>query len=455
MVLFKQGLKEVNGLAYVFDHIEVCSALGRTRLLNQPFLTSADAITAEHDKMEHFMCLQTQHPTVLQQLIIHLHDLNDIKQTIQNIQGQHVVDDIELFEIKKLAFTSQKIRTLLQGIAYEDILLHDLSHVWQLLDPEKTQIPHFYIYAAYDERLAPLRKEMQNCTDPNQQEQLSWEISRIEDSIRQRLSTALQPFATALADNLAALATLDLLQAKCKLMATWNWCKPSIATTHTRYSQLVQPEVQALVTEEGGRYQAIDIELKQNPCLITGANMSGKTVLLKSLYLAQYLFQTGFYVPAQSAEITVVEQIFCIIDDRQNERQGLSSFAVELMNIHNIISTIKQGVKCLVLVDELARTTNPEEGRRFVNAFVKMMQQYAVMALVTTHYGNIPANCRRLRVKGLSLNVIPQNITPKALPNYMDYALEETDSTDVPNEAIHIAEIFHIDAEFLELVKEN
>lgn len=183
--------------------------------------------------------------------------------------------------------------------------------------------------------------------------------------------------------------------------------------------------------------------------------MSGKTVLLKSLSLSQHLFQFGFYVPAEKAQIAISDRIFCLIDDQQNERHGLSSFATELLNMNTIIETVKQGSRTLVLVDELARTTNPEEGKQLVNAFVEMMQRYHTMAVVTTHYGNIPAQCRRLRVKGLSLPTLPAHITPKDLNRYMDYALEETTATDVPTEALRIAEFFHIDQEFLELAKSH
>ena len=50
------------------------------------------------------------------------------------------------------------------------------------------------------------------------------------------------------------------------------------------------------------------IDFNQQPCLLTGVNMGGKTVLLKTIGLSQYLFQFGFYVPASSAIISSVEK---------------------------------------------------------------------------------------------------------------------------------------------------
>ncbi len=146
-----------------------------------------------------------------------------------------------------------------------------------------------------------------------------------------------------------------------------------------------------------------------------------------------------------------VEEVFCVIDDRQTEQKGLSSFAVEILNINKIIERTKQGRHLLVLVDELARTTNPDEGRSIVNAFVMMMDKYEVMSLVSTHYSGVAAHCRRLRVKGLMMNKITDDITPKNLNRFMDYSLVETTSDEVPTEALTIARIFHADEEFLKL----
>lgn len=455
MIQFKNRVKEVNGLSFVYEHLQLCSALGKSYLLNQGFLTDPSQIQGKLDKMERFGQFQQSHPAAIKELIVLLHDINDIRQTIQNLRSMQVVDDIELFEIKKLAYISIKVSKIFTEAGYNDSPLNDLTFVWDLLDPEKTQIPHFYIYAAYDEKLALVRKQILQTEDADEREKLSWEAARLEDAVRQRLSEMLHPYWSALENNLTLLAELDLLNAKCQLSAELHWTKPSISSNETAYQQLVQPEVQHLLQETSRKFQPIDIKLSDEPCLITGANMSGKTVLLKSLSLAQHLFQFGFYVPAQKAQIAIVDEVFCMIDDQQSERRGLSSFAVELININNILSAIKSGKRTLALVDELARTTNPEEGKKLVTAFVTMMQKYSTMSVITTHYGNLPIQCHRLRVKGLTMSAIPENISPKDLHKYMDYSLEETDATDVPTEALRIAEIFHIDNEFLELAKSN
>ena len=181
--------------------------------------------------------------------------------------------------------------------------------------------------------------------------------------------------------------------------------------------------------------------------------MSGKTVLLKTIALSQYLFQFGFYIPAKQAIIIPVEEVAVSIGDHHSEVNGLSSFADEILKINQIIHKVRKGKKLLVLIDELARTTNPEEGKALVSAFIRIMSEHKVMSLITTHYSGILSPTRKLRVKGLKTDQITENITPKTLNDYMDYSLVETQTDDVPMEALKIAEIFEVDAEFLNLAK--
>ena len=134
---------------------------------------------------------------------------------------------------------------------------------------------------------------------------------------------------------------------------------------------------------------------------------------------------------------------------------GLSSFAVEILNIDKIIKAVKEGQRILALVDELARTTNPEEGKALVSSFVQIMSQHQVDALITTHYSGLDTPCRRLRVKGLKIKDNEQQITPDNINQFMDYSLVENHTDDVPKEAVTIAEIFGIDEEFLQIAKEK
>lgn len=448
-MLFKNTFEPIPALQFVYKNLQLTSTLGRHYLLDLPFCTDADTLRAEFDLMEATAAIvhDDTHRTKLSHLRNQLHQINDIRPTLSVLESSQVLDDIQLFEIKKTAILTDAIAQDLAAIQCTLFPLEEMGEVVACLDPEHTHIPHFYIYSAYDPELAKWRERIQNAQSVQEAEEFRFQAQKVEDKVRAHLTEQLRPWGEAIARNLDTLAHLDLILAKVRLASDWHCCRPEV-TDRTELVQLSNPEVAAALAEKGRRFQPIDIHFGRETILVTGANMAGKSVLLKTLALAQYLFQFGFYVPAQRASLCVVEEIITSIGDRQSELSGLSSFAVEILTIDKIIQEGRAGKRVLALVDELARTTNPEEGKVLVGNFIRLTTQLGITALVTTHYGGIEASCRRLRVKGLQLKE-GQVITAGNISDFMDYALVETDADEVPMEAFTIARLFGVDDELL------
>ncbi len=448
-MLFKNTFEPIPALQFVYKNLQLTSTLGRHYLLDLPFCTDADTLRAEFDLMEATAAIvhDDTHRTKLSHLRNQLHQINDIRPTLSVLESGQVLDDIQLFEIKKTAILTDAIAQDLAAIQCTLFPLEEMGEVVACLDPEHTHIPHFYIYSAYDPELAKWRERIQNAQSVQEAEEFRFQAQKVEDKVRAHLTEQLRPWGKAIARNLDTLAHLDLILAKVRLASDWHCCRPEVAD-HTELVQLSNPEVAAALAEKGRRFQPIDIHFGRETILVTGANMAGKSVLLKTLALTQYLFQFGFYVPAQRASLCVVEEIITSIGDRQSELSGLSSFAVEILTIDKIIQEGRAGKRVLALVDELARTTNPEEGKVLVGNFIRLTTQLGITALVTTHYGGIEASCRRLRVKGLQLKE-GQVITAGNISDFMDYALVETDADEVPMEAFTIARLFGVDDELL------
>lgn len=448
-MLFKNTFEPIPALQFVYKNLQLTSTLGRHYLLDLPFCTDAEALRAEFDLMEATAAIvhDDTHRTKLSHLRNQLHQINDIRPTLSVLESGQVLDDIQLFEIKKTAILTDAIAQDLAAIQCTLFPLEEMGEVVACLDPEHTHIPHFYIYSAYDPELAKWRERIQNAQSVQEAEEFRFQAQKVEDKVRAHLTEQLRPWGEAIARNLDTLAHLDLILAKIRLASDWHCCRPEV-TDRTELVQLSNPEVAAALAEKGRRFQPIDIHFGRETILVTGANMAGKSVLLKTLALTQYLFQFGFYVPAQRASLCVVEEIITSIGDRQSELSGLSSFAVEILTIDKIIQEGRAGKRVLALVDELARTTNPEEGKVLVGNFIRLTTQLGITALVTTHYGGIEASCRRLRVKGLQLKE-GQVITAGNISDFMDYALVETDADEVPMEAFTIARLFGVDDELL------
>lgn len=458
---------DFSGFVALTQELVIQSAAGRKLFLNSIFMTDKELIATELDNIQSAIAVINQNANKkdISTLYLLLSEIKDIEKTLSGLGNNDVLNDIELFEVKTFALTAKKIFEIVQKFVFSNQLLlkaqtdFDLQVfdiVMKALDPENSGVATFYIYDAYSEKLAQLRKEESQATDTQHLADLQIQILEIEHDIRVSLSGQLKPYAGDLTTALNRVAYLDLLFAKAQFAERFELCCPKISDSKTEYIGIFNPEVKAILNERGNFYQKTDIVFGNYPTLITGINMGGKTVMLKTLALCQMLFQYGFYVPATQAYIMIKDKIMFSFTDEQNHLQGLSSFAAEMKKVNEIIAQITENSKVLVLIDELARTTNPKEGASIVSAMLEILQVKQVSSFITTHY-DIETTCRRLRVKGLKddfnkdrlfdTKKITDNI--RSLLNSIDYQLIDDADGGTPNEAIRIAEMLGVNKELI------
>ena len=362
--------------------------------------------------------------------------LKDIRTTIKNLHGNSVLDDIELFEVKHLALLATEVKTLLKQHGMDGVVeIPPMDEVISILDPDGMRIATFYIYDSYSDQLKALRIQMRQ--HPEQQEELLLQANELEDGVRADLSRKLHPFAVAIENAQLALARIDVNLAKALQMKQMGLTFPVLSNDGTtRYEAMFHPQVKEALAQRGREFQPVDIAFGEQPTLITGANMGGKTVVLKTLTLCQLLFQFGFGIPAAAAQIAVKDEIHFCIGDEQSVEKGLSSFAAEMKNIDAVIQASRMEKKILALIDEPARTTNPTEGAALVTALLQVLADKDMSLVMTTHYDIEPGKARCLRVKGFE-------------NGEMNYQLVEVQDGEVPHEALNIAESLGIDSEWI------
>ena len=180
--------------------------------------------------------------------------------------------------------------------------------------------------------------------------------------------------------------------------------------------------------------------------------MAGKTVLLKSIGVAQLMYQVGFPVPATSARMKAVDDVVFCIGDEQNEMNGLSSYAAEITRISDVMKR-SESEHLLVLIDEPARTTNPVEGKALVQAITTIMHHMNSITMITTHYSQLGMECRRLRVKGFVEQMADMPLTAQTINRFIDYSLIADTSDEVPQEALRIAELLDCNPELIHQAK--
>ncbi|MDR1055014.1 MAG: DNA mismatch repair protein MutS [Prevotellaceae bacterium] len=434
------------GMRYIFDKLEIQSSFSRYILLESKMAISIDDIQKQYDELSEFLiCFGKDNAFhhLSAKLRSKLSHVKDIRTTISSLSGESTLDDIEFFEVKNLAIISEDIRELLQDVDLHstEIRLPDLSEMLNILDPEQQRINSFYVYDSYNNELKELRKIIRS--GGGYTEEHLYRVAIIEQKVRAGLAVKLKPFSMDLEKSLYRLAKIDILLAKVHQLEELHLSIPCIGENKNSYRQLFNPEVKDILNKKGEEFQHVDIEFEaSSPLLITGANMGGKSITLKTLALSQYLFQFGFGIPVEWAYISPVSNVFLSLGGVQSVQEGLSSFAAEMLQINDILKKIKKREFVLALIDEPAGTTNPLEGTALVTALLKILQKYNSLVIVTTHYNIDNIGCKRLRVRGF-------------INNKMDYALVEDAGTNAPREALRIAATLKIDDEWIEIANKE
>ena len=429
------------GLRFMLDELELQSGFARRWLLDSPMMTRDEEIAASYAVLHRFTdFIDRVEKTHLETLLFKLQGLKDIRTTIRNLSQSAVLDDIELFEIKHLAILATDVTKLMEKHGMDGVVeIPALDGVITILDPDGMKIATFYIYDSYCTQLKDLRFQMRQ--HPHQQDDLLLQASELEEGVRRDLSVQLHPFAAAIEQAQIALAQIDVCLAKAMQMRSMGLSFPMLPNDGTSsYRSMFHPQVKEALAAHGREFQPVDIICGMQPTLITGANMGGKTVVLKTLTLCQLLFQFGFGIPAASAQIAVKDEIYFCIGDEQSVEKGLSSFAAEMKNIDAIIKASRMNKRLLALIDEPARTTNPTEGTALVTALLKVLTGSGVSLVMTTHYDIEPGEARCLRVKGFE-------------NGEMDYRLVEVQDGEVPHEALNIAQSLGIDSEWIGIAR--
>ncbi len=457
-MILRKAIEEIPGLRYITDQIDLLTAAGRRAFYALPFLVDNNTIKNQLDLLDQFVSVVHHQPELSQFLHLKLSQIKDIKGTLANLEANNVLDDIELFELKSFTILADEIFSRASNSIDEVTNFPNLKEVISQLDPEGNRVPSFYIYDLYSDLLAEKRKEVRllrhNGHEKEALERFS-EVIEIENQIRTTISEKLRDNYSIILESVELITRIDLRLAMANLCTDLQFIKPKLNTETLDFKGLFNPLVKDTLSKKGKSYQPIDISLQHGVCLITGANMAGKTVLLKSLALSQALLQFGFFVPAKEANLRTVQKILISIGDEQSELIGLSSFAAEMLKIDKIIKNLGKNKYNLILIDEPARTTNPTEGKALVNALLDELATQPSISLVTSHYSGLTGNFKRLRVKGFCENAQTSTLTAENITDFLDYSLIEDDTDTVPEEAIKIATLLGVDKNFLAKAKEH
>ncbi len=445
-----EEIREITGLNALLKKMNYSSTPGKKFADKMPFLRTEKEIKRELDALE--ICNRYfSQETFVNRIKSLLASLRDITLTLKELNSENcILDDIQLFELKEFALLSEEFIHIMRDCP-EFLALKKLDDVVKLLDPEGTRLKHFYIYSAYDKNLEKLRKEKKKLqetkTDPEKLREIETMEDELEEKIRKSLSKSISEKTEKIIDNFERLIKLDKYLAKTELIKIYNFKKPDIAEEEIRYEGLFNPLLKENLERIKKEFQPVNVKIVYGSTLITGANMTGKSVLLRTLALSQQLFQMGFYVPAKKAKLAQVDTIHLISGDYQSMLKGLSSFAAEMVELDRSVKDTENGQRGLLLFDEPAKYTNPHEGHAIVKASSLFFKNKNTFAVIATHYDLKLQNngMKRYRVKGLK-EFTKDEVHPENIIDFVDYSLQQIESDEIiPKEALKVLKLLKLD----------
>lgn len=213
------------------------------------------------------------------------------------------------------------------------------------------------------------------------------EEKREEVRVLEELTGELRLRAAELAAGFDAVGILDLVRAEARVALDLRCEAPRLndegrlRIVHGRHPILVESELKG-----GARVVPLDLEIDRRVpvLLVSGPNMGGKTVAMKTVGLIVLMARAGLHVPAaDGTDLPLVDAVFVDLGDEQSIEGDLSTFAGHLRNIGAMWNEATP--RSLAILDELGGGTDPEEGAALAMALLEGLAARGTLTLATTH----------------------------------------------------------------------
>ncbi len=236
----------------------------------------------------------------------------------------------------------------------------------------------------------------------------------IEHEIYGKLTNLVLDFTAEIKEIADSIAILDVSAALSTLAMTENYCRPIVNDSLTfKINGGRHPVVElALRKDSSSTFVANNCELSPSDqqefgkiWVVTGPNMAGKSTFLRQNALIAILAQIGSYVPADSAEIGIVDRLFSRVGAADDLARGRSTFMVEMVETAAILN--QAGEKSLVILDEIGRGTSILDGLSIAWATIEHIHEInCCRTLFATHYHELTTLAKRLdRLENTTVSV--------------------------------------------------
>ncbi len=227
--------------------------------------------------------------------------------------------------------------------------------------------------------------------EPLETIQLNNELVRLrEEELREthrilrEFSGRLREHAVEISASAAAMGRLELLFVKAEFAVDFGCCIPKLGEKIVLRAAR-HPLLEDILRKSRGKVTPMSVELhdQQRTLLISGPNTGGKTVALKTVGLLALMTHAGLPVPAHEAEFPLFDQVLADIGDHQSLAESLSSFSSHIVSVKAMLQNATGD--SLVLMDELGRATDPEEGGALGVTILEAFRHRGAYTVASTH----------------------------------------------------------------------
>ena len=243
----------------------------------------------------------------------------------------------------------------------------------------------------------------------------------------------------------------DILQNRCYIADNYNYTKPDIIDSDKSFIEfegLRHPLIEKINTNETYVTNDLTFNDESKGYLLYGTNAVGKTSFIKSIGISIIMAQAGLYVPAEKFKFSIYKSIYTRILGNDNIFKGLSSFAVEMTELRNILKYSDSN--SLILGDELCSGTESTSALSIFTAGIKYLNNKNSSFIFATHFHEI-VNYSEIKeiqsLKILHMSVIYNRELDKLIydrklksgPGENMYGLEVCKSLSLPDDFLELA----------------
>ncbi len=482
MIDISHAQRQNIGFQYIIDLLTPSSPYGEALVKRIKIYAPSEKekLEADLDNVERAVEAIKEFPKRFSMLRRYMAALKDIRRSVEMLDRLEL-GDVELFELKRyllqLELIAPEFKEINRHAHFHDITIEPLTCALDILDPDGGRIAAFHISGGLSEKLASIRAEKRKIEDAirleaevEAREALRLKRTGIvakedmeEDRIRRGLCQKLAVYKRSILESMENMARLDYTLARAALALRLNARRPIITGGEMRLNGMINPQTAESLKARGSGFAPISIALERGAAVITGANMGGKSVALKTIALNVLCAHCAMFVFAKSAELPLFDAMHLISEDLEDTSRGLSSFGAEIVRFNEALEDIKGKGLSLLLLDEFARGTNPGEGAMIVKGIVKYLGKMNAISVLTTHYDNV-ANCAAAHYRVVGLNGVDMDrlkaeigLSGKGgvgiIERHMNYGLFLVeDSSGAPRDALNICRLLGMDGAVMEAI---